>query len=406
MYCEKCGTKLGEDAKFCNSCGAKVPEMETLAGQEAEPGKEETLETVSPIVVENEPSHEEETDDAQETQTKAETDDGEEIQQETQEPQPPSERQVAENRKGCLKWIIGPIIIALIHFLLPGYNDYIKKGNDYCKRHEYVQAAEAYTKAIEKAPQKGEPYALRGGAYLGQGDITHALEDCNKALVLDSNTWAAYFFRGVIDFEQDNFTGALAEFNKAVELGEKAGKLSMLAPVYIHRGGVYTIQEDYGKALADLDKGLEYAVNYSGKMEDSKETLAKGYYVRGSVYIAQNMYTNAIEDLTKVIEIVPDQKKNDKALSDFDKGLESAKKYLGIWSFPKETLADVYCSRARCYVAQSETQKALDDMNKAIELNPNDSSYYILRASLYQIIGNTEHFKQDITKAVELESKK
>ena len=64
---------------------------------------------------------------------------------------------------------------------------------------------------------------------------------------------------------------------------------------------------------------------------------------------------------------------------------------------------DAYIYRGNAYLARNNSESALADFNKAIELNSNDAEAYIIRGDAYLEQGNLEFALADFDKAVELD---
>ncbi|MEW6067672.1 MAG: tetratricopeptide repeat protein [Nitrospirota bacterium] len=117
-------------------------------------------------------------------------------------------------------------IVALVMFVLSCSNisslDYVKKGEEYLRTHDYDRAIEYFTKAINKGGLSTKDLAIthkyRGFAYNAKGKFSAALEDLNKAIDLYPEYYAAYSDRGVVFTEENQDNRALEDFNKAIAL--------------------------------------------------------------------------------------------------------------------------------------------------------------------------------------------
>ncbi len=70
---------------------------------------------------------------------------------------------------------------------------------------------------------------------------------------------------------------------------------------------------------------------------------------------------------------------------------------------PKNALA--YRNRGNVFNIKGDSKKAIEDLTKAIDLNPTELEYYKVRASLYSSIGNFEKRIDDWNKIIELNPK-
>ncbi len=84
----------------------------------------------------------------------------------------------------------------------------------------------------------------------------------------------------------------------------------------------------------------------------------------------------------------------DLAVNDYNKAIELN---------PKDALS--YLNRGRAFSNKKSYDLAVVDLDKTIELNPKDSTAYFLRADLYEKKSNTQQAIGDYQKAVELDAK-
>lgn len=112
---------------------------------------------------------------------------------------------------------------------------------------------------------------------------------------------------------------------------------------YIERGIAYSIRDEYEKSLNDMERALAInPINYDG------------LYYRAIAFNELKKYKESIQDLTKLIDL----------------------KY--------ENLAEIYFNRGDNFMMLNNFELALEDFNKAIELEPFYPYYIFYRAYLYQ----------------------
>jgi len=153
----------------------------------------------------------------------------------------------------------------------------------------------------------------------------------------------------------------LADFAKAIELN------SQLIGVYLSRGDLYRHRGEYDDALADYNKVIELAPDYP-----------EAYYYRGLLHDAKGEYDLALDDFTKAIEVNPHY----------------------------YYISGVYCRRANLYYKIGEYDRAMDDYGKfdlavteytgAIELDPKDAFAYASRAICWLAKGDYDKAWEDV----------
>ncbi|GCA94739.1 serine protease [Microcystis aeruginosa] len=330
---------------------------------------------------------------------------------------------------------------------------YSTRGRVYESLKKWDLALADLNKAIELNPNSPMPYIHRGGSYRFRGEWDLALADCQKAIELDPNFPLAYECRGHLYTNQKKWHLALADFNKAIELGHFSS--------YANRGNVYFQQQKLALALADFNKAIELSPNpefaygvrailYWDRKEwdlaltDLSQAIRinpyfeLAYRYRGDIYRNQNQLDLALADYNKAIElnsndaelyynrgeIYRQQQKSDIALADYSRAIELDPKYalayaqrFGIYSQQKKwdlAIADItkfidiagksegYFLRGIAYAEWQKWDLALADFNRAIELKPDDASFYSMRGILYYQTQKWDLALADFNKAIEL----
>ena len=325
------------------------------------------------------------------------------------------------------------ILIALVSWALVdtvGKEKYSNLGIEEYEKGNYDKAIEYFTMAIELTPNNAIAYHNRGLAYLktgskytpeGKASLEKAISDYSKAVELKPDYVEAYYHRGVarIEFihfydkpfsqaENEMFNEGLNDFNKALELdGTFYLSYSGMGNAYDRYGEFDEAVKWYNKALDNENKILQ---------KRGKEALAGIYYSRGRAY-QRVEDPQAIQDYEKSLEYDPNFDitlghlasiyscigKYEDALELYDRSvnIKESQPALGMWDF------HTWEGRGVCYYKLEEYEKAIQDLNKALEVAywPLPEAHLYL-GKIFLITGDevkaTEHF----TSVIEICSQK
>ena len=177
--------------------------------------------------------------------------------------------------------------------------------------------------------EQGEKYLWQDENYL------KAVESFTKYINLNLNDPKGYEKRGNSYQELKRYQEALKDYNKAIELNTQS------SDIYGKRGHVYGDLGQYQEAIKDYDKWLKL----------DPETLWP-YHYKGMNYNRLEQYELAIQSWERYIEV---------------RLLESAN-----WK-NSEQAANTYCNIGSSYIELGQNQKAIDNFNKALAIDPNYS---------------------------------
>lgn len=230
---------------------------------------------------------------------------------------------------------------------------YLKRGNRFFRDGDYYRAIDMYTTAIIKKNDYADAYLSRAMAYEKIGNKNKAIDDYLKAIMYNPNHAAAYNNLASLYIELSLYDKAYDYIQKAIEINPnyKYG--------YYNRGLIYYYTKRYHDAISDFTKAIEI----------SQGNLLVAYYYRALAYFKLSMYSNAILDLEYLI--------NSNSSSDL-----------------------IYYTLAK-FSYETDLEKALDAINKALQLRE-DHLYYYLRAKINERLNNIDDSVNDINNAIKI----
>ncbi|MEK6783296.1 MAG: tetratricopeptide repeat protein [Bacteroidota bacterium] len=280
------------------------------------------------------------------------------------------------------------ILIAAIISISSCYSqtahEYVLRGEAKYKLLDYRGAIADYDKAIEVEPKQYDTYISRGNAKYYLLDYRGAIADYDKAILLIPEKVSflvvltkrnAYINRAEVKYELQDYRGAIADYSKLIELG-----LDSLA--YFDRGLAKSHLQDYRGAIVDYNKAIKFAPNH-----------APSYYKRGLAKSNLQDHRGAIADYNKAIEKMKWHGAFFEHRPDFSEDFIERKIVES---------ADVISARGLAKSALQDYRGAIEDFNKAIELNPDDSKPYFSRGLAKLKIGQKDSGCLDFSKSGEL----
>ncbi len=258
-----------------------------------------------------------------------------------------------------------------IHLDSDNARAYWGRGDIYSNLAQYESAIADYTEAIHLDPKDGYPYFQRGDAFYNLSNFEAAAvnyadafsvgEDniyncqilinnynfvCLSAFIQANPDHAdAYMYRGDTYNQMGKLENAIADYTQALQLNTQFAKQA-----YITRSGIYYLLGEYEKAIAD----------YTGIINLDPDQASQYYIYRGDAYSLIGENGRAIADYRESIHADP--------------------------------LAAYLCSNIQCWSA-------------VIEVNPNDSANYVMRARTYTDLGEFDMALIDYTTAIKLDAK-
>jgi tetratricopeptide (TPR) repeat protein len=301
-----------------------------------------------------------------------------------------------------LKLMLGMIIISAFIGTAqsaPGADDidelialraqFIKTGN-------YREAMWATQKIVDKTSNSGAPFYMRGQVYVLEKNYQRAIEDFQKAMRLDKSAYEKdaqlHYEIGDAYYQWGKYPEAIRFFDRTISLNP--GHLQAL----VARGTSYAQIDKLFPAEADFDAALEIDPEYSWARRN-----------RAQLYFMIDDYEGAIADISKCLEADHKTYSQDyaafamrgkayhnlnqqkKALEDFNRALEVNARYV---------LALIY--RGTLYAEMKEYDRALDDLNRAVAYEPANEHALFSRGVLHNLLDRLDPALQDFRKAHEL----
>ncbi len=231
---------------------------------------------------------------------------------------------------------------------------------------------------------------IQGNNKLDSYDYTGAIKDFNRAIKLNSQLFEAYRGRALAKYLLGEIAEASTDIEKAMVLNDDNAQ-----NLYV-KGLIESSKKKYKEAIDDFEKAL----NIDKKHMEAMSGKVLALFFSGKEGEAMRLVESQIEENTNIAclyytrgQLFDLKQKPEKALEDFNKCLELD---------PKYNTFNLYLSRGGVYRILEEYAKADEDLNKAITLAPNNPAGYNIRGSLLYAQGNFAAAITDFNKVQEL----
>lgn len=264
---------------------------------------------------------------------------------------------------------------------------YYLRGLLYKKLKRYKNSLKDYFTIIKRRPEDNSAYNNRGLVYEELKDYKLAERDYKKAIALNPKHITANNNLGELYEKLNKYEEALECYNKQLQIEEDDY-------YYINRAWCYMKLHRYSEAEKDFNNVIEtnpqniYAYNGMGKMfMEQKEYEKAAEYFKKLLDVDNTDYSKyTYDNICECYEKLKENKLAEKYLS------EAIEKYPNDESF--------YLSRGLFYSNHDEKAKALEDYEKAININPKYSYAYNNMGVVYRDMKQYEKAIEFYKKAI------
>lgn len=276
---------------------------------------------------------------------------------------------------------------------------------------EYGKGLTAVNNAIKYIPKKDKEFLVlawheKCDIHLAIGDNVQALDDLYKALKIDSKNTDTYEKRADIFFDLGKYDLADLDYEKMLSLDP--GNTT----AYMGLGRNAKIQEQWDQAIEYFNKAIRLSPENSS-----------GYSFRAEALIGKGKYNEALDDIMKALSIDGDQKaywlmrqipENYTSVLKTKLKIQMAKEPSeNIWPFfigdiaerngdVRDALiyyekanqidpdADLLYKIADCYNNLGNHNKALQYIDEALSIEPEDETYIMQKAEILEDMGRLD----------------
>ncbi len=172
---------------------------------------------------------------------------------------------------------------------------YVGEGMGYASSGQLSASIYSFSCIVQQIDPTYVPgYLARGVLYTQRHDYEEAVDDFTRAIELDSNSLSAYNNRGIVYAAQQEYELAMADFDHVINAD--SGHVVALN----NRGIIHAILGDYDRAIADLEQAISvsgidavYAtITDPDRPDDAEDPVydpdhAQPYAVLGIIYSAK-----------------------------------------------------------------------------------------------------------------------
>lgn len=217
--------------------------------------------------------------------------------------------------------------------------------------------------------QIAEVYLRRAEIFFARDELEMALEAAQEAAAYDDSLALPHALEAWQLYRQFSYDEALAKAGEALALGE-----SSLA--YRVRGGVHYIQDHFAEAAADLEQAVAL-----------DEQDAEAWLLLARVYGNQSQYEAFMEAAKTAVSLDPGSVAGLWAqglLYDFDYQYDLAREAYSAALALDDGRPELYLDRATTYYLVSDDPERLEDIERALALNPQSVPAMAMEASYYR----------------------
>jgi len=213
----------------------------------------------------------------------------------------------------------------------------------------------------------------RAEAKMNLGNFAEALKDAELAVSFDANSSKALSLKGEALFNLKDYTNSLRNFDLALQ------KPNSSAMAIVGRAKVMNQMGNAKEAYKILDDAIAH-----------KPSTPDFYYARGILNTTKEKYAKALQDFEKAGQLNSNYnpfgislnigiaylnlEENDKAIESLNKAVELD---------PKSPTA--YHTRGLAHYAQEEFKEAVEDFLKSFDLSPNQTTMFNLGMAYYKL---------------------
>ncbi|WOB67345.1 trypsin-like peptidase domain-containing protein [Microcystis aeruginosa] len=276
------------------------------------------------------------------------------------------------------------------------------------QKQEIIQAITGVI--VPNTNAKADIWIERGGQLWRLRRSEEAIKAFDEAIKQNDpdNVYLAWYGKGLALFALDKYQPAIEALQQAINTLPKGEDLKEFHSSILQlQSNVYDVLGGFSKSAGrerEARENYEQALTVINQAISLFPNSPKSYIIKRLVLDSLERYDEGLAAINQAINLAPrawlyltramyyqSQKKYDLALDDHNKAIELNPNY-----------AMAYSVRALHYSSQQKYDLALDDYNKAIEINPNYAEAYVNRGVLYFEQKKYELALSDYNKAIEI----
>lgn len=251
----------------------------------------------------------------------------------------------------------------------------------------YLVAISLLSKYIELNPDSvSDAYLYRGDAYAKLGFLDLAMKDYSDEIKFNPDKIEGYGNRGLLNFEQENYVAALSDFDKSIERTLDLELKNILISLKVVTKNLIFFEE-YNEYFDSIDSLSSYEeeklkIKIQKNIDEISEVIKISRI--GPLYYLRGLYYNAASWIPK---------NNLLALDDINKAIE----------LDNEN-EDYFIKRGEIKLELNKNESAMKDFNKAIKINPDSVKAYSNRGQLKKNLKDFRGYLEDQSKKNKLRS--